>query len=332
MVYLRKFGIIAIIILIGVFIMTFQPNTDIKLEKFDDAWGLGDPVIIEKKFYELLPQAESLKDKSIYLQILSQIALTQALQKKFNEAHKTLNDAEALLTPEEEYSKNNPYDLARVRILLERGRVFQQAGNIVEARAYFEKSFEFSKKHKFDFHTINAAHMIAIVAEKPEEKIEWNQRAIEMATSTKDKWAQDWLGPLYNNLGQNYLEIQQFEKALTAFQKALEYRKIEGYMPNIRVAKWAVARALRSLDRLDEALTIQHELIKEYDAIAQSGSYDIPIQMFTLTRGLIYEELAEIYAEKAIVFAKLAYKDLSHDEMFRKTAPERLERLQRIQK
>ncbi len=305
--------------------MTFHKNTDIQLENFDDWWGkLGDPVKVEKKFQELLPQAESLKDKSIYLQMLSQIALAQAVQKKFDEAHKTLDGAESLLTPE--------YDLAQVRIFLERGRVLQQEEKIPEARKYFEQSFELSLKHKFDYHIINAAHMIAIIAETPREKIQWNQRAIDLAISTRDKRAQDWFGSLYNNLGQNYLEEKQFEKALLAFQQALEYRKKEGYLPNIRFAKWAVARALRSLGQLDEALVIQLELLKEYDAIAKSGSYDIPIQMFTLTRGYIFEELAEIYDAKAKIFASLAYEDLSNDEMFRKAAPERLERLQQIQK
>lgn len=300
-------------------------NADIKLENFDDTWSLGYPVVIEKKFQELLGQAESLKDKSIYLQILSQIALAQALQKKFDEAHKTLDKAQALLTSE--------YELARVRILLERGRVFQQSEKIPEARDYFEQSFELSAKNKFDFHTINAAHMIAIVANTLAEKIKWNQHALGMAESTKDKRARDWIGPLNNNLGQNYLEEKQFDKALSAFQKALEFfREKEGYVPNIRFAKWSVARAQRSLNRLDEALEIQNALLKEYDTIALSANYDMPVEMFTLTRGMIYEELAEIYCAKAKIFANLAYADLSNDVMFKKTAPERLARLELLQK
>ncbi len=91
--------------------MTFQPNVGAKLENFNDLWSLGYPAVVEKKFHELLSQAKSLKDKSIYLQILSQIALAQALQKKFDDAHKTLDDAQKLLTPE--------YNLAQARIFLE---------------------------------------------------------------------------------------------------------------------------------------------------------------------------------------------------------------------
>lgn len=302
--------------------MTLGKNANIKLENFDEAWSLGDPSMIEKKFQELLPQAQQLKDKSIYLQILSQMALAQSLQKKFDEAHQNLDKAESLLTSE--------YELARVRILLERGRVFQQAESIPHARDYFEQSFELSKQHGFDTHTINAAHMIAIVVKNPQEKIRWNQLAIHLATSTKDKRTADWLGSLYHNLGQNYLEEKQFDLALQAFQSALAYRQKEGYVPNIRVAKWAVANALRLLDRSDEALSMLLALIKEYDVIVKTGNFDMPQEMFILARGLVYEEIAKNYQAKTIAFAQLAYGDLSGNAMFSKEEPKRLDILEQM--
>src|SRR5579872_5438770 len=114
----------------------------VKLENFDDLF-VGNPVDIEKNLSELLPQAAALKNKSIYLQILSQIALAQAMQQKFDQAHATLDKAEAGLTPE--------YAEARVRILLERGRIFHQAGDVDKALPYFEQSYELSKQHGFDF-------------------------------------------------------------------------------------------------------------------------------------------------------------------------------------
>lgn len=300
----------------------------INLENFDDIWSYGDPVIVEQKFQEMLPQAEALQDKSIYFQMLSQIALAQAMQKKFDEAHKTLDKAETLLTPE--------YALAHARILLERGRVYQQADDNAQALKYYEQSYEISKKHNLDFHTINAAHMIAIIAAKTEDKIAWNNRALDLAKGTNDKRAQDWLGSLYNNLGRNYMDAHQYEQALVMFQEALGCREKEAYVPNIRIAKWQVACSLRMLGRLDEALRMLLALVSEYKAIAQSGNYDVPvIQMFNLMRGWVYEELAEIYNEKATYdeakkFAQLAYEDLCNDEMMNKTEAYRLERLKEI--
>jgi hypothetical protein len=75
-------------------------------DHFDDLF-VGNPVDIERNLFELLPEAEKRADKSVYLQILSQIALAQAMQQKFDIAHQTLDKAERLLEPQ--------YQLAKVR-------------------------------------------------------------------------------------------------------------------------------------------------------------------------------------------------------------------------
>jgi tetratricopeptide (TPR) repeat protein len=303
---------------------TNQTNNGMKLENFDEIWGqIGNPVLVEKKFIELLPQAQSLENKSIYLQMLSQLALAQALMKKFDLAHATLDDAQAQLTSD--------CNLARVRIFLERGRVFQQAGDVVQALTYFEKSYELSEQHKFDIQTINAAHMIAIIADTTANKILWNQRAIDLATTTDDLEGRRWLGSVWNNIGANYLEDKQYEKALHAFEKTLEYRLQENYAPNVRFAKFRIGQILRILGHLDQALMVQQELLLAYEAIVKTGKLDMPVEMFTLTRGWVYEEFIELYHAAIKGYAKLAYADLASNEMFAKTESARLERLQKIQ-
>lgn len=302
--------------------MNFNPQIEVKIENFDECWAFGDPKIIEKKFNELLPQAEKLEDKSFFLQIMSQIALTQALQKRFEDAHKTLDQAENLLT--------DSYKFAKARILLERGRIFHQAEKYPEAKILFNKSFEFSIQQKFDYQAIDAAHMIAILAETPEEKILWNQRALHMAETTADEKARMWKGSLWNNLGQNYLEKKDFEGALHAFKQALDCRVKEGYNPNIRIAKWAIAHTLRLLNQLESSLSILELLVKEYNSMAEKGSYDMPIDVFKLAQGWIYEDLAEIYNEFTKKYSSLAFDCLSNDEMFSKTEPARLERLKQL--
>ena len=302
--------------------MVFNSDKTTETENFDELWALGEPAIVEQRFQELLPETASSPNKSMHLQILSQLALAQALQKKFADAHATLDYAETLLTP--------AYELAHVRILLERGRVFQQAGDINQARIFFDQSFALSAQHAFDYHTVNIAHMIAIIAPTLEEKIIWNQRAIDLALKSNDKQAHNWLGSLYNNLGQNYMDSQQFQKALTAFEEALAYRIQEKYAANIRVAQWAIARAKRMLGRIDEALETQQALLKEFDSIAMQRTYDIPMELFTLTRGWVYEELAELYYLKMKHFAQLAHEDLCHDDMFNQVGSERLKRLRQL--
>lgn len=292
-------------------------NAKSRLENFDDLI-VGNPSDIEKNLRGLLPAAFELEDKSIYLQILSQIALTQAMQKDFKGAHDTLNEAEKSLT-----SKDY---LAKIRILLERGRVWMQSGDNEAALPYFIESYTLSEKHHFDYHTANAAHMIAIVAQTPEEKIKWNALAIELVEKSKSIKAQAWRGSLYNNLGQAYIEAQLYEEALSALRKALAFREEEGYVPNVRVAQWAVARALRFQGQHEESLKILLQLKDDYDFMLKHNKLDIPKEMLPSVRGLVFEELAEVYAAEARKFAKLAYEDLSHNEWFIKES-QRLERL-----
>lgn len=299
------------------------------LENFDEVIGkLGDPALIEEKLQELSIEAKQLSNKSIYLQMLSQIALMQAVQKKFDAAHATLDQAEQLVTPE--------YDLAKVRILCERGRVFQQAGDIAQARIYFENSYELSVACKFDKQTINAAHMIAIVASMPAEKIAWNSTALDLAIQTHDASAQSWRGPLLNNLGANYLEVEEYEKALSVFQQAfIEFEKSPEYASNTRFARFRVAQVLRMLRRLDEALKMLHAQLQEYDAITISGNLDMPTEMFVLMRGWLYEELAEVYAAKnnlneAKKYAQLALIDLDNNQLFMATDPKSSARVKKL--
>lgn len=299
-----------------------SPSTDMsKLERFDELF-VGNPIDIERKFKELLPQASGLKDLSIYLQILSQIALAQAMQGHFDEAHQTLDDAEKRLSSID--------DLAKVRILLERGRVFMQSGDIARARPFFMESYELSQKHDFDYHTANAAHMIAMVAESPEEQIAWNRRAIELAEHSSVMKAKQWLGALYNNLGHAYIKAKDYDSALDALSESLAFRKEEGYEPNIRVAKWAIARALRHLDKHQEALNILLPLLEEYEVMLKEDKLDIPHEMLPSIRGLVYEELAMIYETKTKYYAQLAYKDLATDKWFKELESQRLEHLRKI--
>jgi tetratricopeptide (TPR) repeat protein len=61
--------------------------------------------------------------------------------------------------------------------------------------------------------------MIAIVEQHVESKIEWNKRAISLAEQTKDERCHTWLGPIYNNLTQNYIEAGKYPEALQSFEK-----------------------------------------------------------------------------------------------------------------
>ena len=75
------------------------------------------------------------------------------MQRKFDITHQTLDEAEKLLEPQ--------YKLVRVRLSLERGRVYHHSYRLDQALFFFIWSYDLSKSsHGFDFHTVNAAHMV----------------------------------------------------------------------------------------------------------------------------------------------------------------------------
>jgi len=292
-------------------------SVQVKLEDFDTLF-VGHPVDIERNLTALLTQADSLPDKSLYIQILSQIALAQAMQQRFAEAHQTLDHAESHIAA--------GHELARARVILERGRVFHQAGHPAEALPLFEASYALSSSHRFDFHTVNAAHMAAIVSKNVDDKIAWNTRAIELAADPSGR-AHAWMGALSNNLAQNYIEAGRFSDALATFKQCQLYGEQRGDAIVVRGAKWGIGRALRPLGRLDDALQIQLGLLEEYTGIESRG--ELPAELIAVGRGMIHEELAEIHLAYANTFAALAYRELCNDPWFGKLEPARLERLKR---
>lgn len=285
-----------------------------RLENFDDLF-VGEPKNIEKNLKKLLPQAKCMEDKSIYLQILSQIAFAQALQKKIKLAHKTLDEAERYLA--------NEYPIAQARILFERGRIFYQSDNIKSALPLFLKSYRFSKKHKLDEHASSAAHLLAFVEKNINDKIKWNKIAIDIGKKSKEKKPREWLAIEYLNLGYHYIQAKKYKQALKAYKTSEKLAKQYGFK-TLR-ARLGIAQSLRLLNQIDKALSIQLILLKEYNTLAKKRG--LPIALLQIERGQVFEELSEIYLTKAKIFSCAAYQGLSKDAWFIKLEPKRIERL-----
>jgi len=99
----------------------------------------------------------------------------------------------------------------------------------------------------FDYDAVDAAHMVAIAALQ-EEKLEWNRKALELAERSADPRAHGWRGSLYNNIGWALHDQGEYAAALESFENAVAIRQREGG-ERLRIAKWCVARTLRSLGR-----------------------------------------------------------------------------------
>jgi len=277
----------------------------------DRAWDFDRPADSEARFrakLAMLPQASAAR-----LELLTQIARAQGLQRDFAAAQTTLDAVERELP-------GSPERVV-VRYLLERGRVFNSAQQPDRAVPLFLVALERARAAGEDFLAIDAAHMLGIAA-PADARLQWDLDALGLTEQTSDPRARRWLGSLYNNIGWIYHDRGEYRPALIYFEQALRAAQTRADPRAIRIARWTVARAYRSLDRYDEALVIQRELACEWAATEAPDGY-------------VYEELGELLLAKGDVaqaqdnFAR-AYALLAHDAGLQANEAERLARLRRL--
>ena len=110
--------------------------------------------------------------------------------------------------------------------------------------------------------------------------------------------------------------MEQFQKAL-AYHESLQTDSVPA-----RIAKWTIARTLRSQEKFEEALAMQKEVLAAWE---KSGRED----------GYVFEEIGECLlalekAGEAKEWFRKAHKALSQDGRFKQNEPERLERLEKL--
>ena len=273
-------------------------------------WDYNDPAGTESRFRAGLAKAEASDDRAYHAELLTQIARAQGVQRQFDEAHRTLDEAEEMI--------DGDMHRARVRLLLERGRVFKSSGSADKAKPLFVRAWELASGEGIDGLAVDAAHMVATV-EVGNNALKWNHKALDLTNSSSDPDAQRWMGSLCNNIGWSHHRNGDYDKALTYFEQALLHRQAQGKPDDIRIARWCIARCLRSLERVEEALAIQRELEQQIADIENPDGY-------------VYEELAECLhvlgrTDEAKPFCRRAHELLSKDAWFVEGEAPRLARL-----
>jgi tetratricopeptide (TPR) repeat protein len=261
--------------------------------EIDALWTFNDPAASRARFE--LARAEHPESAD---EIATQIARTLGLEGRFDEGRAVL----AAVVP------GSP--VVECRWHLESARLTNTGGDPAGSRTDFERALAVASAAGLDFYAVDAAHMLGIVCPGP-EGLEWNERAIGMAEASPDPRARGWLGSLLNNTAWSLHELGEHERALALFQMALDFRRERGEPETIRIAEWSVARCMRSLGRLDEALAIQLGLEPD---------------------GYVHEEIGEILLAQGDPttarphFAE-AHRLLSQDAWLAANEPERLQRL-----
>lgn len=285
-----------------------------ELPSIDSLWNFDDPAGTESKFRELLPRVRESRDGGHVAELLTQIARTQGLQQKFTDAHATLDQVDASLTPE--------MKTAKVRSLLERGRVFNSSGKSKESVPFFKEALRLAQESALENYAVDAAHMLGI-AEKGEESLKWNHEAIRLAEAATDPKARRWLGPLYNNTGWTYFDLGKYAEALKLFERDIEFRKGTGTNAQVGIARWSAAKMYRHLGRVEESLKLQTELL------------DDPDRQNNDAEGYTREEIGECLLllnrpSDAVPYFARAWELLRNDPWLSKDEPDRLRRLRQL--
>jgi tetratricopeptide (TPR) repeat protein len=283
-----------------------------------DAWDFADPRLSRLRFAAVIDALPP--GGAAALVFRTQIARTHSLSGEFDDAHAVLDAAEIRAS---DLEAGPARDHALARIAIERGRAFNAAGRPAEAAELFDSAYTLAGSAGAAGLAVDALHMSAIAAgtlDGDEAALRWNERAIAEAEGSDDPAARRWLASLLNNLGWSKHGLGLYEDALAAFERALALRAEAAKEPDLTIAKWAVARALRSVGRYEESLAIQDEL-----AASPHGADD----------GYVHEERGECLLaldrpqEACPAFVR-AYELLSADAGLAQSEPDRIARLRRL--
>ncbi|MEC0242889.1 hypothetical protein P4H66_24050 [Paenibacillus dokdonensis] len=283
------------------------------MRDFDKLWDYQHPAATEQKFRNVLAETTQDHENIDYIaELWTQIARTQGLQKKFSEAHETLDQVEHML-PER-------MTAARMRYWLERGRVFNSSSRQAEALPLFLDAWEQGVQAGEDDYAVDAAHMLGIAESTPEKRMDWNLKALAHAEEKPE--ASRWLGSLYNNIGWAKVDAGELDDALDLFERAYAFRKLQGNPVSIFIAKWSIAKVLRLMNQVEKALEIQQELLLETDQSVEPDGY-------------VYEEMAECLLslhreEESKPHFSRAYELLSQDSWLTDHEAERIARLKEL--
>ncbi len=231
----------------------------------DSLWNFEDPAASEAAFRNAQTEIDRAGDHALLMELLTQIARAQGLQRQYEAADATLAAVEASLRPDEVR--------ARIRYALERGRLLRSSGRPALARLWFEEAAATARAADEQTLAVDALHMIALVEASPEEQLARNLDAVRYAEGASEPKARAWLASLWNNIGMSQHDAGRLDEALAAFERALALRREQGNAPRIRIARWMVAWTHRLLGRLDAALAEQQALEAEGEAAGQADGY-----------------------------------------------------------
>jgi tetratricopeptide (TPR) repeat protein len=284
----------------GVTVTDPEHNAQTLLDKADTTFQSRDYAAAFEEYRQAADLAREEFNRSVEVEALSQMARMKLILNEKDEADKWLEQAASRV------DELDPMGYSRY--LGVKGRFEWKAGDLKTARETFEKMYTFCDVNALWGRAVDAAHMIGIVAETPEDQIKWGQRGIEAAEAAD---VERWLGPLYNNLAITYYEQKQYDSALANFIKAREYHWRHSDEIGKLFADYHVGMTYRHMGKFEEAGKWLRPVLAWAERIEYHGAI-----------GQTCEELGEIAVAqgdtaeglKLLRRAKAEYKAEGYDE------------------
>lgn len=217
-------------------------NAQQLLDQADQLFSERDYKAALSRYQMVAEQARGEFNRSVETEALAQVARVNLILGNKDEGRTWLSKAT------ERANETDPMGWSRY--LGVKGRYEWKDDDLVASRKTFDQMYTFCNTNALWGRVVDAAHMIAIVVETPEEQIEWNRRGIEAAEAGDQE---KWLGPLWNNMAITYFDQKQYDSALTCFVKAREYHwRFSGETSKL-FADYHIGMTHRFLSQYDEA-------------------------------------------------------------------------------
>jgi tetratricopeptide (TPR) repeat protein len=240
-------------------------TADSVLRQGDSIFQTHDYQAALEVYQQAVARAREEFNNSVEVEALAQMARMNLLLGRKEEGRRSLEEAGR------KASESDPMGWSRY--LGVKGRFEWKDGDLKAARETFDKMYTYCNVNGLWGRAIDAAHMIAIVAETPAEQIEWGRRAIEAAEAAEEE---RWLGPLWNNLAGTYFDNRQYDSALECYLKAREYHWRYSNEEAKLFADYHVGMTYRMMGRYEEAgkwlrpVLAWAERIENHSAIGQA--------------------------------------------------------------
>lgn len=192
----------------------------------DELWDFSDPTGSEAR---LRRAGDELTEPSARAELTTQVARALGLQERFDEAHAVLDHLDV------------EDDVVAARAALERGRLYNSAGDPERAVPYFLAAADAASVAGSEFLRVDALHMLAIA--DAGQAAEWTAAALHVLDDVDDPRTLRWLVSLHNNAGWASFDAGRFDEALASFERSRDAAVRWGTPQHVQWADEAIAEA-----------------------------------------------------------------------------------------